>query len=300
MPKVIASSSTTRPLGQAYNLQTTPPGVPLAAVSDLLSEEKKASINEHLGLIFSTFSGLPAPTSQFGLLARPMATTWRSAFGSLLEAVLRDAEDMVVLLPYETIRAQAARYVPLLDAVTSPRLVPLSATDPQNVLVDVETARVVGFRDLSLAVWGDLLFAPVFGELYAAEGEGVKVSIKREESEEGPDLEEVDGEESEVESDDFETGFGACPARKGNERSRQLLCVSPLLGYPIYLDDWPPPFFFLCIKILNFTYYRYIVYHSLVTIVRHYYRPSPPLSGRRELDARKRLTSALMEMRGKE
>jgi hypothetical protein len=57
------------------------------------------------------------------------------AFNSLLEGVLRDCEDMAVMIAYSSIRRHFSRLGYLLDTVHTPRLVVLDAADDSNVLV---------------------------------------------------------------------------------------------------------------------------------------------------------------------
>lgn len=165
------------------------------------------------GTIVRQLSRLTAPTRKFGPAVavlgfpttggnsgasedfRPAAflddSTWSSAFQSMIEGVLRDAEDMVIHIPYAPIRTQMRRLCRYLDAVTTPRLVLIDAGEPTNLLVrtqdilsddtpcgcasasgsseqdvgnqvTVKQSRVVGLADWSNAYFGDPLFTKAF------------------------------------------------------------------------------------------------------------------------------------------
>lgn len=60
---------------------------------------------------------------------RPATRSWRLAFGIMLEDVLRDGEDMFVTLPYEDARAVFARHAHTLDEIQEARLTLLPASD---------------------------------------------------------------------------------------------------------------------------------------------------------------------------
>ncbi|KAK4108173.1 hypothetical protein N656DRAFT_761974 [Canariomyces notabilis] len=63
------------------------------------------------------------------------AGSWSVAFHSLLEGILRDGEDMAVVLGYSAIRRQFRRLGYLLDEVSVARLVVVDGADEGNVLV---------------------------------------------------------------------------------------------------------------------------------------------------------------------
>lgn len=85
-----------------------------------------------------------------GLSATGGAGTWSVAFHSMLEGVLRDGEDMAVVMAYSTIRRHFRRLGYLLDGVSVGRLVVVEAGGRGNVLVlegeDEEEGRGRGGR----------------------------------------------------------------------------------------------------------------------------------------------------------
>lgn len=104
---------------------------------------------------------------------RSDSRTWSEGFNTLLEGILRDGEDMSVLLPYDTIRSHYKRLSWCLDGITTSRLVVLDMGDETNVMVDrpsvsvsaspkSSTPSVTGLRSWSLGVFGDPKLANSF------------------------------------------------------------------------------------------------------------------------------------------
>jgi hypothetical protein len=94
-------------------------------------------------------------------------STWREAFHSLFEAGLRDAEDAVLPLPYESIRYYVGAHMSYLDTIRDARLVPLRAGTPSTVLVNQSTKTIVGLLSWGDVIWGD----PALGEIFATTSE---------------------------------------------------------------------------------------------------------------------------------
>jgi len=190
-PKCIDHDPRGRSLGSPHLLLHCIPGRRLSELSQHLSAAERRVVDRTLGAYVRSITSLAADS--FGLSHRVFAGTgsssWRQAFMSLLEAALRDAEDMLVSLPYDSIRHHMARHGRLLDDVTQARLVPLDMAAPENVLVDERTKHVTGLVGFSNAVWGDPLLAGVFAGA----------------------------------SEAFFEGYGECPARVGSAKVRQLL-----------------------------------------------------------------------------
>ncbi|PWY92442.1 hypothetical protein BO70DRAFT_305892 [Aspergillus heteromorphus CBS 117.55] len=98
--------------------------------------------------------------------------SWREAFVTLLEGILRDSEDAFVHLPYAEIRHQVRRLSPALEEVTSPRLVVVGLGQPSQVLLNPESKQLSGLIGLEYALWGDVQMAEIFGEPSPAVLEG--------------------------------------------------------------------------------------------------------------------------------
>jgi aminoglycoside phosphotransferase (APT) family kinase protein len=98
--------------------------------------------------------------SGFGYPTQPLATSWRAAFGGMLDTILAEAEQYRVALPLpaDVIRQRAASHEKVLDEVTTPALVHFDLWDG-NVLIDTRTAtpRTGGLIDTERAFWGDPL-----------------------------------------------------------------------------------------------------------------------------------------------
>ncbi|KAK0610494.1 hypothetical protein B0T17DRAFT_544728 [Bombardia bombarda] len=195
--------------------------------------------------------------------------SWSMAFHSMLESILRDGEDMAVMVAYGTIRRHFRRLRHLLDEVTVPRVVVVDAAEGGNVLVDFDPesgeeglVRISGLRDWSYCVFGDPLLASVFSdepppseEFLAGfnNGNGGKWSSGEEET------------ETETETETSAAGMAL---------NRDLIEDTETAGTRLLL---------------------YQMYHATVSIVKEFYRPRTQ-SSRRELEARKRLTEALARL----
>jgi aminoglycoside phosphotransferase (APT) family kinase protein len=94
----------------------------------------------------------------FGYPGKPAfgGSTWREAFGRMVEALLADADRWGVTLPADEIRRALVRHGAALEDVTRPSLV---HTDlwPGNVFVDPASGRLTGVIDPERAVFGDPL-----------------------------------------------------------------------------------------------------------------------------------------------
>jgi aminoglycoside phosphotransferase (APT) family kinase protein len=165
---------TTNSIGAPYLLRSYLPGTPLSGLLPYLSTTERSNIERTLGS--HIFALTQIRRSSFGLVHRVQAGTghrrWSEAFLSLLESVLRDGEDMLVSLPYDTIRFHAALHKATLDEITVPNLVALEAGAPRNVFINDRTRRIVGLLGFSTAVWGDPMMAGVFSGASDAFWEG--------------------------------------------------------------------------------------------------------------------------------
>lgn len=159
VPQVIKHDSQGGAFGSPYLMMTYLPGRRLSEIGGRLTPTERCSIDRTLGAYVGALTALSA--TQFGTTRRVFAkkgcNTWKEAFLSLLEAVLRDGEDMLVTIPYESVRYYIGKCSHFLDEATQPRLVALNMCDPQNVLVDEQSKRVTGLVGFSNVIWGDPL-----------------------------------------------------------------------------------------------------------------------------------------------
>ncbi|KAH8724663.1 hypothetical protein GQ44DRAFT_750162 [Phaeosphaeriaceae sp. PMI808] len=191
VPQVINYDSLGRTLGSPYLMISYIPGRQLSEISTKLTTGERENIDRTLGSYLKVLSTLSA--TQFGMthlvFAKKGYNTWREAFMALLESILRDAEDMLVTIPYDSIRYYISKNSYFLDEVTKPRLVVVNACEQHNVLVNETTKEVSGIVGFSNVVWGDALMSG-----------GV-----------------ADG------SDAFLEGYGECPVRTGGVMARLLM-----------------------------------------------------------------------------
>ncbi|KAG4443133.1 hypothetical protein IFR05_001365 [Cadophora sp. M221] len=257
VPKILKHASNNRETPYPYSIFEPTAGAPISMVSPPLSPPDRRSVDKQVGSMARALASRTSPSGSFGMANRVLpdpsnntqssaapklvgSETWSEAFKTMLEAVLRDGEDMSVLLPYETIRAHYRRLSWRLDAVTSPRLVVINVSQDTNVMVErttdkddseksAEEVTVTGLRNWSQGVFGDPLISSCF-------------ESPTEEFLEGW----VDGGDEVIEDEEHKEG-------------RLLL---------------------------------YQCYRAVVAIVTEYYRPQSD-SSRRELEGRRKLTSAL-------
>lgn len=191
VPKLLKHSTNTHELAYPYTIIEHTPGELLSNMAPFLSVPERFDVDRQVGSMARKLADLTSPIDTFGMAnailpdpnrpASPRASpaigckTWSEGFNTLLEGILRDGEDMAVLLPYEVIRSHFHRLAWRLDAVTVPRLVILDVHDPKNIMIerepdDEETMlpsekfRVTGLRNWSQGVFGDPLVASCFEE----------------------------------------------------------------------------------------------------------------------------------------
>ncbi|KAG8666979.1 hypothetical protein FPOAC2_12121 [Fusarium poae] len=141
-----------------YNLVRPPRGTAISVLSKSLSSSERRVVDFQSGQLLRHIASQVSPTRKFGIAADVLsvppsvvhhpprrfegslseskgADSWRVAFHSLMESVLRDGEDLTIMLNYKNVRHQFARFAYLLDAVTKPRLVVIDAGEDSNTLV---------------------------------------------------------------------------------------------------------------------------------------------------------------------
>lgn len=191
VPRIVKYDSHGGQFGSPYLILNYLPGRKLSELSTHLTTVERSTIDRTLGACVRSITSLAAP--QFGMSHRVFdnkgCKSWREAFLALLEAALRDAEDILVTIPYDSIRYYVTKQGHALDEVVEPRLVALDVCRPDNVLIDERTKQVTGLVGFSNVVWGDTLMS---GGL--AHG-----------------------------SEAFYEGFGECPVRSGGVKIRMLM-----------------------------------------------------------------------------
>ncbi len=190
-PQLFGHDPSSKAIGCPYVLTGPVSGMSLLQMRPYITPTERNHVDKQIGIMLNTIS--QQASSAFGQIIQVSSGagrhSWREAFLSLVESVLRDAEDMLICLPDEQIREHIQRLAPYLDEVTQPRLVVLNAGDPSNVVVDPHTKRITGLMDYSRALWGDLLMVDAFADASPA----------------------------------FYEGFGYWPVKIGAERKRQLM-----------------------------------------------------------------------------
>ncbi|KAI4618007.1 uncharacterized protein J4E87_008016 [Alternaria ethzedia] len=161
VPQIIKYDSHGGPLGAPFLMMSHMPGRKLSEIAPYISTSERNSIDHTLGTHVRALTALSA--TQFGMTHRVFvkkgSNSWREAFFALLEAALRDAEDMLVNAHSESIRFWVGKHAHCLEEVTEPRLVALNLCDPENVLIDERTKQVIGLVGFSNVIWGDPLMS---------------------------------------------------------------------------------------------------------------------------------------------
>jgi hypothetical protein len=167
-------ASSNNSIRSPYLLRSYIPGKTLASLSPYLSAAERSDVDRSLGAYFHSLTGIRLRS--FGFTSKVYAgagsETWSQAFRAILESALRDAEDVLVSLPYDQIRYWAAANKAALDEIVEPRMVPLEAADPSKIILDERRKYVVGLLGFSNVVWGDPLLAGAFDSASEAFWEG--------------------------------------------------------------------------------------------------------------------------------
>ena len=184
-------SSSSNVIRSPYLLRSYIPGKTLSSMSPYLSSSERADVDRSLGAYFHSLTQIKLRS--FGFTSKVYegqgSDSWSQGFRTLLESVLRDAEDVLVSLPYDQIRYWAVAHKSALDEIKDPKMVPMNTGDPAKIILDERRKHVVGLLGFSNVVWGDPLLAGVF----------------------------------ETASDAFWEGYGGRPEDSGNYRIRRLL-----------------------------------------------------------------------------
>ncbi|EMR82180.1 hypothetical protein ACHAPC_008652 [Botrytis cinerea] len=188
IPKMLKHSSNNREMALPYTIFEPTAGKTLSALSVYLSLSDRRLIDKQVGSLTRSLASLTSPNGTFGTAARVLpdpfkqsrpsaplgsgSTTWSEAFNTLLESILRDGEDMAVLLPYDVVRSHYQRLSWRMDAVKLPRLVLLDLGE-RNVMIEngikegsshipTESLKLTGLRNWSQGIFGDPLLSNVF------------------------------------------------------------------------------------------------------------------------------------------
>ncbi|KAF7114088.1 hypothetical protein CNMCM5793_007068 [Aspergillus hiratsukae] len=151
-------------LGSAFLVRQYIDGSTLQELESRLTSEDRRELDRQLGLLVNMIGQHTA--NSFGTLEQVAlgsgTRSWREAFLVHVESILRDSEDVFVHLPYAEIRHQVGRLAPVLDEITSPRLVICDFGRPSTVLLDPVSKQLVGIAGFDSALWGDVYMGEIF------------------------------------------------------------------------------------------------------------------------------------------
>ncbi|KAI1462984.1 uncharacterized protein F4812DRAFT_453872 [Daldinia caldariorum] len=326
LPVLVAHVPSSAELGAPFNIFEPARGVTIGELPMSLTASERQTVDFQKGQLVRQLSSFVSPNGLFGpatavvspqlpstdLHAAQLANlglrssrTWKQTFHSLLESVLRDAEDMAVTISYEPIRNYFNRLSYLLDGVTTARLVILDASDDLNVLVSRASKQDMG-KDKD----GDdnklLATAPEAKHTKTediSERKAIPEYHHHQQKEQQQQTIAVTGLRdwsnsvfgdplfaetfSQDPSADFSRGFFHSPSPSPSSSSPSLPSSSPPPpppNTPIDDPDTAP------VRLL-----LYECYHATVGVVQQFYRPGPASSDR-EIAARRRLAAALKRL----
>ncbi|KAI1371024.1 hypothetical protein F4677DRAFT_324495 [Hypoxylon crocopeplum] len=311
LPILVVHSPSSAGLGSPFNIFEPPRGTTISELQTPLTIPEKKVVDLQRGQLVRQLSSLAQPNGLFGPVIAAIgsqlpsinlggtrvanvgfrsARTWKQAFHSLLEGVLRDAEDMAVTISYEPIRGYFNRLGHVMDGVTTARLAILDASDDFNVLVSRSTKRNEEGEETHPP-------PPSSQETKQSETGTATEKVARERGQEGdeggrpPDVQQptitvtglrdwsncVFGDPlfaevfSQNPTSEFLHGFRSSP----NDDDDDDLVEDPESA---------------SVRLL-----LYECYHATVSVVKTFYRPGPDSSDR-EIAARRRLAAALRRL----
>jgi len=165
IPKVIGEDSGKRNhVRSPFLLRIYIPGDPLSSVAHRFTSFDLAQIDQKVGRYIRLATNFKQ--NQFGPSSKVLAgqglSNWRTAFQTLMEMALRDAEDVYLSIPFTSIRGWVGHHLGKLDVVKEAHLVPLRSGSPDTVIVDSNSNTLVGIVGWTDVVWGD----PMLGEAF--------------------------------------------------------------------------------------------------------------------------------------
>lgn len=172
LPKLVNDSIAAADLGGPCSIYQPRGGTPIASRPRPLTKQQRAKIDFRLGRLTRQFAEITSPKGRFGHAvsvvapnqpvirakdgSRPTSPssgpmegtrTWSATFHMMFEGVLRDAEDMAIMLAYSIIRKHLKRLSHALDEVTVPSLFFIDGMDDTNVLVASSPPKSSGIDD---------------------------------------------------------------------------------------------------------------------------------------------------------
>lgn len=127
--------------------------VPLSTLMPL-EEGRKAVLEKNLKSWLDSVAKIKSSTSSADMQEQE-AFSWRERFLAMSEKALREAESMMLNLPYDRIRTLLGRSSFALEDVDAIGLVIPKAARISNLMVDPSTMTVTGLVDYTSYLWGD-------------------------------------------------------------------------------------------------------------------------------------------------
>ncbi|KAA9004107.1 phosphotransferase [Paenibacillus spiritus] len=160
VPRVLAYDDSRRLLPADYFIMERIDGTPYNDLKESLTAKERAAIEREAGRLNRAINEIGG--EQFGLFGGQGPTgSWREAFAWMIGLVLEDADRLggSLPMPVEEVRRAIEERLPLLDAVTEPRLVHWDLWDGN---IFVKDGRIAALIDWERALWGDPLMEYYF------------------------------------------------------------------------------------------------------------------------------------------
>jgi len=158
VPAVLAWDDRCDLVPSPYFVMEACPGVLLSERRASLDEDGAWTVDRQVVRHVASMNAITGPAFGRPAPSAPRSSSWREAFGRLVQDLLADAADASVDLPasVDEIRGMVDARAEALDVVTTPRFVHWDLWDT-NVFVDPATLEVVGIIDFERVLWADPL-----------------------------------------------------------------------------------------------------------------------------------------------
>jgi aminoglycoside phosphotransferase (APT) family kinase protein len=162
VPEVYAYDNSKKLISSEFFFMEKIIGQPYNEIKEELSPQQRISIEAELGRYSRLINEIPG--ERFGLFcaSTPVkGTSWRETFEQLIMNLLEDARRLKaeMPIPLETVEAEIRSQLPVMEAVTEPRLIHWDLWDGN---VFVREGRIVALIDWERALWGDPLMEYFF------------------------------------------------------------------------------------------------------------------------------------------
>lgn len=157
VPQLLAADYSHSSINADYFFMQAMPGEVWKNVSKKFSNNDRRTLMKEFGRcnaavhsISGNYFGYPKEDSRFH------HSTWGDAFSQMVENILRDGEQQKMHLPYDSIRLAVEKHIPLLNKITTPKLVDFDMWAGNVFVIPCsEGYKISGIIDFERAFFGD-------------------------------------------------------------------------------------------------------------------------------------------------